>query len=167
MIERIKNTGELFNMRILPHLATGVLLSILATALWAGEIKKIKDAKARTSYSLGYQMGQDLKRQGVTLDRRAVIRGLEDGQTEAEPLMSREEISAVLAELKRRILARGRADDTEAVFRDRMRVYREQTVPVIEKFRREVPFITPKSAAGPIESVYGEIVDGLRNLVGR
>lgn len=92
-------------MRILPLLATGIVLSLLTAALWAGETGKLEDATARTSYSLGYQMGQDFKRQGVSLDRPAVIRGIEDGQADAEPLMSQEEINAVLAELKRRIVA--------------------------------------------------------------
>jgi FKBP-type peptidyl-prolyl cis-trans isomerase FklB len=82
-----------------------MVLYLLTTAPWAGETGKLEDATARTSYSLGYQMGQDLKRQGVSLDRPAVIRGLEDGQAGAEPLMSKEEIGAVLAELKQRIVA--------------------------------------------------------------
>ena len=64
------------------------MLSLLATALWAGETGKINDATARTSYSLGYQMGQDLKRQGVAFDRPAVRRGLKDGQAGAEPLLN-------------------------------------------------------------------------------
>jgi FKBP-type peptidyl-prolyl cis-trans isomerase FklB len=50
-------------------------------------------------------MGRDLKRLGVSLDRPAVIRGLEDGQAGAEALLSQEEINAVLAELKQRIVA--------------------------------------------------------------
>ena len=100
-------------MRILPHLATGIVLSLLATALWAGETGKINDATARTSYSLGYQMGQDLKRQGVAFDRPAVLRGLKDGQAGAEPLLNQEEINAVLAELKRRMV-QDLADERQA-----------------------------------------------------
>jgi FKBP-type peptidyl-prolyl cis-trans isomerase FklB len=95
-----------------------MVLLLLGTSLWAGEPVKLEDATARTSYSLGYQMGQDLKRQGVTLDRPAVIRGLQDGQTAAQPLMSREEIDAVLRELKQRIvadLAHKRTAESEAL----------------------------------------------------
>ena len=91
-------------MKLLPCFAIVIVLPLLATALWAGETGKINDATARTSYSLGYQMGQDLKRQGVAFDRRAVIQGLKDGTTGSESLLSREEINAVLAELKRRMV---------------------------------------------------------------
>jgi len=92
-------------MKILPHFAAGMLLLLFGTPLWAGAEVKLDDATARTSYSLGYQMGQDFKRQGVTFDRPAVIRGLQDGQAGARPLMSQEEIDAVLSELKQRIVA--------------------------------------------------------------
>jgi FKBP-type peptidyl-prolyl cis-trans isomerase FklB len=91
-------------MKVLSCLAAFIILSLLATDLWAGDTGNLGGTTARTSYSIGYQMGQDLKRQAVTLDRPAVIRGLQDGQTESEPLMSREEIKAVLAELKQRIV---------------------------------------------------------------
>jgi FKBP-type peptidyl-prolyl cis-trans isomerase FklB len=92
-------------MKVLACLTIVIVLPIFATVLRAEETGKLEDATARTSYSLGYQMGQDLKRQGMSLDRPAVIRGLKDGQAGAEALLSREEISAVLAELKRRIVA--------------------------------------------------------------
>lgn len=39
-------------------------------------------------------------------------------------------------ELVRRMTARGRADDTEDVIRHRLEVYREQTAPVVERYRR-------------------------------
>jgi adenylate kinase len=39
-------------------------------------------------------------------------------------------------ELVRRSLARGRADDTEETIRERQRVYREKTAPLIEYYRK-------------------------------
>lgn len=105
-------------MRTLLHLATGIVLPILATSLWAGETGKLEGATARTSYSIGYQIGIDLKRQGVTLDSPAVIRGLQDGQAGTGPLLSREEIDFILAELKQHIvddLARKRTAESETL----------------------------------------------------
>jgi FKBP-type peptidyl-prolyl cis-trans isomerase FklB len=94
-----------FGMRILHLITTGIVLLMLETAPLAAKTGKLEGTTARTSYSLGYQMGQDLKRQGVSLNRPAVIRGLQDGQADTEPLMSKEEIGAVLSELKQRIVA--------------------------------------------------------------
>ena len=83
-----------------------VLLSgLLAGAAHSGEALKLEDPTARSSYSLGYQMGQDLKRQKVAPDRAALLQGINDGRTGAEPLMTQEEMKALLAEVKRRIVA--------------------------------------------------------------
>jgi len=100
-------------MKLLPCLAIVILLHIFATALQAGGTGRLEDATARTSYSLGYQMGRDLKHQGVAFDRAAVLQGLKDGQAGTGPLLSQEEINAVLVELKRRMV-QGLADERQA-----------------------------------------------------
>ncbi len=92
-------------MRLVWLLTPALVLGFLAVPAWGEEGVKLDSSTARASYSLGYQMGQDLKRQGLTLDRPAVIRGLTDGQSGAEPLMSQEEIRTLLATLKKKIVA--------------------------------------------------------------
>jgi FKBP-type peptidyl-prolyl cis-trans isomerase len=87
-----------------------LLAGILAGAVYAEEPTKLEDPTARASYSLGFQMGQDLKRQKISLDRDALTRGLSDGQSGAEPLMTPEEIRTVLAEVKRRIVAEAQGE---------------------------------------------------------
>jgi FKBP-type peptidyl-prolyl cis-trans isomerase FklB len=79
-------------------------LSIPSGLAGAEETMKLEDPRARASYSLGYQMGQDLKRQGVTLDGTAILGGLEDGRSGAEPRIPDEQMRALLAELKQRIV---------------------------------------------------------------
>lgn len=91
-------------MKLFSCLAAVLVLSLQGTPLWAGEGVKLEDATTRISYSLGYEMGQDFKRRDVTLNRPAVIQGLQDGQTGAEPLLRREEINVLLAELKQRMV---------------------------------------------------------------
>ena len=86
------------------------ILSLLLAGLIAGpalaeETPQLEAPAARTSYSLGYQMGQDLKRQDVTMNREALTRGLTDGQSGAEPQMAQDDMKALLAEVKRRIVA--------------------------------------------------------------
>ncbi|QBJ95531.1 adenylate kinase [Rhodococcus sp. ABRD24] len=49
-----------------------------------------------------------------------------------------------------RMLARGRADDTEDVIRNRMRVYREETAPLLEYFAGQIVTV---DAVGTVEEV--------------
>jgi adenylate kinase len=56
------------------------------------------------------------------------------------------------AELVRRLLARGRADDTEDVVRERLRVYRERTEPLVARYRRS-GLLRDVDALGPVEAV--------------
>ncbi len=86
-------------------LLTPLILGALAGPAWASEDVKLEDTTAQVSYGLGYQMGQDLKRQGVSLEREALVRGLRDGQADKEPLVPAEQIRTMLAELKKRIVA--------------------------------------------------------------
>lgn len=93
-------------MREMQLLTSVLVLGFLAGPVRGDEGAKFEDPTARASYSLGYQTGKDLKRQGVTLDRPAVVRGLKDGQSGAEPLMSPEEIKTLLTALQQRIITR-------------------------------------------------------------
>ncbi len=93
-------------MRAVQLLTPVFLLGFLAGPVRGDEAMSLEDPQARASYSLGHKIGEDLKRQRLTLDRPAVARGLKDGQSGAEPLMSPEEMKAQLARLKQRILAR-------------------------------------------------------------
>lgn len=68
------------------------------------------------------------------------------------------------AELLRRILARGRADDNETTFRERMRVYEEQTVPVLEFLRRRAPYLTPEVGSGGPDAAYEAVRKAVEGL---
>ncbi|HAM35075.1 MAG TPA: hypothetical protein DEB40_01720 [Elusimicrobia bacterium] len=70
-------------------------------------------------------------------------------------------------ELLRRILARGRADDKADVFRDRMRIYREQTLPAVERFKRSVPTLSPDVNGPDIESNYSRVKSALGALLNK
>ena len=85
--------------------------SLLSSGLLAGtalaeEAPALEDATDRSSYSLGFQMGQDLKRQEVAMDRDALVKGLTDGQSGSEPLMTPDAMRTLLTDVKRRIIAK-------------------------------------------------------------
>jgi adenylate kinase len=61
-------------------------------------------------------------------------------------------------ELVRRTLARGRADDKEGVIRERLRVYREKTAPLIGYYR-ERGLLREINGNRPIEEVTARLLD--------
>ena len=84
--------------------------SLIMNVCAADETRTLAGEGDRISYSLGYQMGGDFKRQGVEVNREALIQGIRDAQSRAEPLMKPEEMQSTLVELKQRIVA---ANQTE------------------------------------------------------
>lgn len=57
----------------------------------------------KTSYSIGLDMGINLLRLPVDIDVAAVVRGIEDAYQRKEPLISREEFTAVMEEFQRKL----------------------------------------------------------------
>jgi FKBP-type peptidyl-prolyl cis-trans isomerase FklB len=93
-------------------------LALVSGVVSAEEREKPEDETARASYSLGYQIGQDLNRQGLEIDRESVIRGIHDAQAGTDPVMSPDEMQTLLAELKRELVAerwRERTAEAEAL----------------------------------------------------
>jgi FKBP-type peptidyl-prolyl cis-trans isomerase FklB len=83
-----------------------VLAAILLPGISSSEEESEIDAPAqRAGYSLGHQIGGDLKRQSAEIDAAALLRGLRDGLQGADPSLPPEEMNAILVELKRRIQA--------------------------------------------------------------
>ncbi|MBQ0922887.1 adenylate kinase [Saccharopolyspora endophytica] len=63
-------------------------------------------------------------------------------------------------ELVKRMLARGRSDDTEDVIRRRLAVYHEETEPILGYYRDKVIKI---DAMGSIEEITGRALEALRS----
>ncbi len=68
-------------------------------------------------------------------------------------------------ELLSRILARGRADDSPAVFQERMKIYREQTVPAVETFAKAAPVLAPEVKGHDIATNYARVKAALEDLI--
>jgi adenylate kinase len=93
-----------------------------------------------------------------TLSQAETLEGILAGMSE--------ELDAVLlvevpeSELVRRALLRGRADDSERVIRERLRVYREKTEPLIGYYR-ERGLLRPIDGHRSIEDVTARMLDDL------
>ncbi len=91
---------------------------------------------------VGQRLQQDDCHGGYVLDGfpRTIVQAqaLDDMlKQENAPLSAVIDIQADIAELTRRLLARGRADDQPQVIQDRLALYARQTAPVSEYYRRQ------------------------------
>jgi FKBP-type peptidyl-prolyl cis-trans isomerase FklB len=94
---------------------------LLFAACWTEEMPEIEGPVERASYSLGYQIGGDLEREGAEIDADALLQGLEDALAGTSPSMPAEEMDAILRRLKKRIEGTARERRREAA-----REYREE-----------------------------------------
>ncbi len=152
------------------HLSTGDLLR--------GEVK--------AGTSLGQEAEAVMARGELVSDALvlAIVRSRLEGHTGGwlldgfpRNLAQAEALDALLAELDQRIervllleledgvliqrlLSRGRADDNEAVIRNRLVVYQEQTAPLIDHYR-QLGLLCSVEASGTVEAIAERIVASL------
>jgi FKBP-type peptidyl-prolyl cis-trans isomerase FklB len=74
-------------------------------ALYAEQPLDLEDETTRINYSLGYQIGGDFKRQNVEMNAEAVVQGIRDALSGAEPKLSAAQMRTTLMELKRKVVA--------------------------------------------------------------
>jgi FKBP-type peptidyl-prolyl cis-trans isomerase FklB len=88
------------------HLLIAVIgMTLISVDVQAGDKAELEDDNARINYSLGYQIGGDLKRQQVEVNREALLQGIEDAVAGSEPAMSQAAMRAALIALKRKVMA--------------------------------------------------------------
>lgn len=72
----------------------------------AEESLKLDDERTKVSYSVGYQVGGDFKRQGLDINAPMLLKGVQDAMSgSATPLMTGEEMKSTLMDLQRSIVA--------------------------------------------------------------
>ena len=81
---------------------TALWVALLFTVCSAGEKLELKNENDRVNYSYGFQIGDNLKQKGVTVDTEILMKGIQDALTGAQPLMTQEEIHQTLVEFNRR-----------------------------------------------------------------
>jgi FKBP-type peptidyl-prolyl cis-trans isomerase FklB len=86
-------------------LRVGIALALVFGPSLAAEASDLEDETQKLSYSIGYQVGGDFKRQGLEIDPDLVVRGVLDAHSGSEPLMTAEEMRQTLTELRQRAVA--------------------------------------------------------------
>ena len=87
-----------------------VFIAVLSVVLLSGVCSAsgnldLKDEKVRLSYSVGYQVGGDFKRQGVDINPELLLKGVQAALTGKQPLMAPQEMRSTLVELQKTVLA--------------------------------------------------------------
>ncbi len=145
----------------IPHISVGDLLRGYAKN--HPEVEALMSQGKLVSTELVLRVVQERLRQADVVERGFILDGFPRRVAEAKALKSmlgRKSVDAVLSlevpeeELLRRILSRGRADDNPEVFKERMRIYREDTVPAAELFRKGRPVLTPEVSGPGVEANY-------------
>ena len=81
----------------------------------AVEEEPLDDPTTRLSYSLGHQIGEDLKRQGTEVHPDALEGGVRDGLSGIAPAVDPEQMRQILGELKNKVVANQRVQKEKAV----------------------------------------------------
>jgi adenylate kinase len=154
------SSGDLFRANLQPGAETPIGL----------EAKRYIDAgdlvpDSVTIVMMRERLAQDDAAKGFVLD--GFPRNLSQASSLEQLLAEREEdIDTVVEfqvpedELVRRLLGRGRTDDTEEVIRRRQEVYREETAPLLEHYRDRLVTV---DAVGTVEEITDRVSDALRN----
>lgn len=97
-----------------------VYLLLTCPAL-AGDVQKTNDEpkteKDRISYSLGFQIGRDFKKEQMDLDGDAFLAGAHDALGQKKPAIDQKEMDTLLSDTKKKIMMRQRAEKVEMVER--------------------------------------------------
>ena len=94
-------------------LAVLTSLALVPVATFAGERFSPKDDPDIVSYSIGYQVGDDFRRQGIEIDPELIVKGVLDALADTEPLMTPAEMQRTLTELKQQAAATARQQREE------------------------------------------------------
>jgi len=81
----------------------GVLL--VSGACLAADKMELKDETDRINYSIGYQIGGDFLRQGWKINPEILNQGIRDAVDRNSPLMSPEQMNAILVSMKKKLVA--------------------------------------------------------------
>ena len=155
----------------LPYYSTGIILreAVAEESELGKEAKKYMDDGELVPDDvivgvIGERIAQHEAADGFILD--GFPRNLEQASALEQLLAERgEDIDAVVEfqvpedELVRRLLGRGRTDDTEDVIRRRQQVYRDETAPLLEHYRDRLVTI---DAVGSVEEITDRVADALR-----
>jgi FKBP-type peptidyl-prolyl cis-trans isomerase FklB len=89
-------------------LAATATLAVL-TACNQGDVKTLKDTKEKVSYSIGLNIGRNLKQQNAEVDPRVLAQGIKDAQAGTTPLLTDDQIRETMMAFQQEMMAKQQA----------------------------------------------------------
>ncbi|MFA6092525.1 MAG: nucleoside monophosphate kinase [Elusimicrobiota bacterium] len=156
----------------MPHISVGALLRekaetdpALAEKMAKGELVDSALVLSIVTQRLALR---DVQEHGVILDgfprRMEEASALKRWSKENRGMDAMIVLKVSEQELLRRIRERGRPDDTEETFKRRMSIYKEQTLPAMERLRNMVRELDLTADSGSIEENYAKLRDAVEGL---
>lgn len=148
----------------IPHISVGDLLR--AYAKNHPEVEALMSQGRLVGAELALRVVRERLRRPDVVERGFILDGFPRRVVEAKALkamLGKAGVDAVISleapeeELLRRILARGRADDNAEAFKERMRIYREDTLAAAELFRKGRTVLAPDVSDSTVEANYARL----------
>ncbi len=96
-----------------------LVIGMIVSNVQADDKSNIKNDADRISYSLGYQIGQDFKRQNVKPSSNALMQGITDATKKKQPTLSPIEMYSLLVGMKKQIQVANIKEKRQKVYLNR------------------------------------------------
>lgn len=84
----------------------GIVTVFLAGQIRAQENPALKDQKDKVSYSIGMEIGKNMKKQSLDVNPEFLTRGIKDAFSDGKPLMTDQEMSEALMAFQKEMMAK-------------------------------------------------------------
>lgn len=91
-------------MKRIAAVAVGAVL--IAGQVYAADKLELKEQKDKVSYSIGVDIGTNLKNAGIDVDQETLSKGIKDGLSGSTPVMTKEEMQQTLMGLQKEMIAK-------------------------------------------------------------
>ncbi len=81
----------------------------LTSYVWAADDMVLKDKKDKVSYSMGINIGTNLKKESIDVNPEALSRGIKDALSGGKPLMTEQEINEIMMNFQKELIAKQQA----------------------------------------------------------
>ncbi len=125
-------------MRTEIFVAIAVAVLLLPSVCPAADAGAITDFWDKVNYSLGHQIGTDLKGQGAGVNAEALSAGIADALAEAPPQLSPEEMQTILRQLKQKLVAEQQEKESQL----RKEAYRKEGKEFLEANTKKEGVVT-------------------------
>lgn len=78
------------------RILSALIIAVSATAVMTASAAEIKTQKQKLSYTIGFQIGNNLKKSGVPVEEQALTQAIKDVLSGAKPKLSPEEMQSAL-----------------------------------------------------------------------